>query len=236
MGPKKPDNSDKPVGSPIVAKGKIFINKHASPSKTKIGGQIISGKNRLYMEAFDGGILLGYFDNGSNFNTAAYNKPHITELQNNDELMEQLNINDIAYRRGVDGKTALPGRPNATWNWQTLVSIIGVENVHNKEFIEKEFVIPVLAFFNKFDDLTIEYTFTRKTCFIANNTCRPARKISTALLDEKILHLMLAAYGDSAGHIDLGTLAEVDEIVEMYWEDKEYGKGVMRMAHAAHMF
>jgi hypothetical protein len=176
--------------------------------------------------------LLAYFDNGNSFNTSAYITPHIAQLQGNDTLMESMNINDIVFRRGVDGKTALSGKPNVAWGWQAFISIIGIENIHNKKYIEEEFVVPVLKFFNKFDDLDIKYKYTRKNVFGTNHTTNPPHKLSSALLDDKILTLMLSAYGDEEKHIDLGFLSDIDEIVEMYWEDKDYGKNVMRLANA----
>jgi hypothetical protein len=214
-------------------KGKPLANKFASPSKVKIGGNTGTGKNRLHIEAFEGGILLGYFDNGSNLTIAAYNKPHFAKLNADDSLLETINVNDIVLRRGTDGITALPGKPNAIWSWQGLISIIGVENIHNTQFKQSHFVMPVLEYFNNFDELRDEYTFNRFTRFFEDHTQHPPRKISTALLDEKVLYLMLAAYSDNSGELTLGDLAEYDDIVSVYWYDMEYGKNAMRLASLA---
>ena len=239
MGPKvitknAIDNGEKAAAwSP--PKGKPLTNKFASPSRVKIGGNNGTGKNRLHIEAFDGGILLGYFDNGSTTGIAAYNKPHFARLNADDDLMKSIKVNDVVWRRGVDGVTPLPGKLNAVWNWQGLISIVGVDNIHNTAFKQSDFVSPVLEYFNNFEDMGEEYTFTRCTRFMSDHTETPPRKISCALLDDKILYLMLAAYGDDAGEVNLAALAEYDDIVSVYWEDIEYGKNAMRLGSLAHI-
>ena len=195
MGPKTPpksalENAEKCAGS-SPAKGKPYINKFASPSRVKIGGNTGTGKNRLHIEGFEGGILLGHFDNGNSTVIAAYNKPHFIKLNSDDELMATLHVNDVVLRRGVDGVTPLPGKPNAIWNWQAVLSIIGEENVENVTFKQSYFVAPVLEYFNKFEGLEEEYTFTRCTRFSEDHTQSPPRKISTALLDEKVWTLII---------------------------------------------
>ena len=204
-----------------------------SPGRHKIV-DLGTGKNRLHIEAFQGGFLIGYFDNGTNTGSAAYNKPHLVKLSNDDELRENVRVDDIVYRRGIDGETAMPGKTGVAWGWQALISYIGPDNINNTTFKMVEFVTPIIVYFNQFDDFKTDYTYKRPTKFYMDHTpiTGPLRKLSSVLLDDKVLDLMIYDYKDEVtGQIDLAALAEVDEIVEVYWEDIEYGKNVMKLAH-----
>ena len=227
----------KPTDTNNVAKvsSSPIQSKFDSPGRHNIGGQTGGGANRLHIEAFEGGILLGYFDNGASSLISAFNRPHFVKLVNDESLRQTINVDGIAFRRGVDGETFMPGRPNVTWGWQVLISIIGSINTNNSEFKTRQFITPVLRYFNNFTDVQEEYTFRRVTRFYVDHTPTdgPPRKISTALLDNKVIDLIITAHSDNAGDIDLNALADNNDLVSIYWEDIEYGKDKMRLAHVA---
>jgi hypothetical protein len=55
MAPKKPESNEKIPGSPIMVKGNILLNKHASPNKKKLadyGQAVIVYMLKLSMVAF----------------------------------------------------------------------------------------------------------------------------------------------------------------------------------------
>lgn len=216
----KKDDGNSPM------KSKLLQSKFASPSKIQICKKEEFGKTRMHVEAFDEGILVGYMDNGTNPFAAGYNRPHMVKLAEDDSIREKLNVNDIVYRRGVDGHTAMPGKKDVTWGWQAMVSIIGEDNVHNTIFKLTHFIAPVVHFFNDFDDNDLNYKFKKATKFFQDHTADPPRKISCAQLDADVLEIMRAAY---PGH-HLMTLTEHSDVMATFWEDIEYGINAMEMA------
>jgi hypothetical protein len=213
-----------------AAKGSPPQSKFSPKYKGKAGLVDQGPKNRLHIEAFQGGILFGYIDSGNPV-TQGYTRPHLEKLIAEQDTCNEINVNRVAYRRGIDGNTFMPSKPHSPFGWQGLLSIIGEENIHNDKYKLEEFVVPVLHYFNKFDNFG--YSYPRGTKYLMDHTPKaplPARKVSSVLLDETVMELMMAAYGDGDNSVTLGSLAEFDEIVGMYWNDVEYGKSVMHLA------
>jgi len=216
-------NIASPVKSVSPAKAKTLISKFASPSKKQIT-KVQQNKNRLHIEALDGGFLVSWFDNGSNVNIGAYCRPHFDLLFAHDEMKTSIGINDVVFRRGPDGNTPLPSNPNQTWNWHCMVSIIGECNIDNNAY-KTLCADGIVGFFNDFTFfINKEYRYPRTSTFFRDHTVSPPRKISSVLLDHDVIALMKAAYPDHS----LQDLLEYEDIVDMYWDNANHGRQVMQ--------
>lgn len=213
--PKK--NSSK---SPAAKKGpkSAFSGKYtASPSG--LGKK--DGRNVVMFEGLQGGMMILYVKKGSKMEEA-FITPTIDYLQQNGELMEEIGVNAILYRKGADGKTEMPKGPKSTYSWKQLLMIVGEDN--NTVAGRREAAKVVVEFFNKcVVDEELDYKFQTKTRLGTDETCDPPRSVDSCLLDSDVVALMKEAYPD----VEMEELKDYNDIMETFWSDIEHGKEVV---------
>lgn len=145
-------------------------------------------------------------------------RPDMKILMENPDMMEELGINAIVHRKGIDGKTPKPQSAGSPYPWNQLILIIG-EEANTKEG-RREVADKLVAHFNS-NAVKPTYTYPRKMKFGEDATTggRFLLPIDLCLLDNDVVALMKAAYPD----MNLHEIAKYDEIMKTFWSDIEHG-------------
>ena len=205
---------------------------HAGKFKGSPSGLFGSSKdkrNQLIVEGLQQGVVVMYMKK-YNRNEEAFLAPDIHYLQENQEEMDKLGINAIVARRGTDGKTPMPqkpdsstpNKPNKAFYWKQFIVILGEDNntAENRAQVAKQLVNRL----NNNELTAAEYTYPNKSKFLKDCTASPPRALDACLLDCDVLALMKAAYPD----MDLKQLVtDYPEIIASFWSDKAIGTQVI---------
>ena len=201
--------------------------KSAFNSPGKFGSPIKVGKkdnrNVLDFEGVDKGVMNAYVKK-HNAEEEAFMSYDMRLLNDNPGIMEELGINAILSRKGVDGETAMKQSATSTYNWRQFVFIIGEDD--NTPANRKALASKLVAHFNS-NANSANYQYPRKIKLGEDLTQSPCRPVDSILLDTDVLGMMLAAYPDTP----LEELATFDEIMGGFWTDIEHGREVA-LGHA----
>ena len=223
-----------------MAKGKNNNNNNSSSSSSSSkktpqksaafgGGKfaLFDTKNRkkdnrhhVFCEAMKPGAMIIYI---SKFNKeeAAFDAPWQKHLEDNRELMEELNISAIISRKGPDGKTPLRQAPGVSYGWKAYLVILGDEK--NTEEDRAAIVAKAVQDYNTYATQE-HYLYPRKAKFVSDLTPTNMRAADELMLDEDVIHLMMAAYGDS---LKLDEMKDNPGIMEEFFADPYHGVNVI---------
>jgi hypothetical protein len=190
------------------AKGRL---KETTPLNAKKDGRHV-----LSMEGLQQGILVLWPEKGT-AKEEPYIAPLYKELVDHPEVMEELCINAITYRKGEDGETAMKQNPTSTYDWKQLICIIGVED--NTSEARMEIADKIITHYNA-GATTALYKYPKKMRFGRDLTQDPPRSVDALLLDKDVLGLMCTAYPKHRPE----DLAEFDEIMEPFWTEIGHGR------------
>lgn len=187
---------------------------------TPLKGGRKDNRHILEHEGFQNGIVISFL---KKFN--ADEEPYFLHdyqlLRDSPDVMEELGINAVLSRKGIDGETPKKQSVTSNYDWKCFVHIVGEDS--NTPTKRKALIAKELAHFNS-NANSANYTYPRK--IKAGNDAtnnRALRTIDCALLDCDVVGLMLAAYPDTP----LEELAEFDEIMSTFWSDAEHGRAVL---------
>lgn len=179
------------------------------------------GRNVLMYEGLQQGMMIIYVKKASKAEEA-YLSPTLDYLQEHEEIMKEVGINAILYRKGANGTTEMPKAPKSMYSWKQLLVIIGEDN--NTPEGRRVAAKDVIEFLNKCtDDKDLEYQFPTKTRLGKDETCDPRRAVDSCLLDSDVAALMKEAYPET----EMEELMEYQDIMETFWTDIEHGKEVV---------
>jgi hypothetical protein len=217
-------SSNSPIKKPARAKAPTGSSKTPPKSPTKTSK--FSTKNSIkpakqydymvYVEGFaDGQTNIVWVSKGWN-QEAAFLRTDTAFIEQDDVIKDELGINCVIARKGVDGKTFKPQSATSTYEWKQFVCIVE-EGSNNAE---KRFSIAsaIIAHLNSNKDT---YTYPHVTKFGSDRTRDPPRAVSSCLLDDAVISLMKANYPDYIDNIS--GLGQFPDIMAMYWDSTELG-------------
>ena len=175
-------------------------------------------RHLLFWQSLQQGIMVGWFQMG-NKEEEAFVGPYLKMLQDNPELMEQLGVDAIVYRKGPDGEP-MPQNPGTDYNWRQLVFIIGEEE--NTAEHREGLANGVIANFNLHATVTL-FRYPRNVKSGGDITANPIPAVGVSLLDKDVIGLLMAAYPYTA----LDELKGFDEVMTSFWDEPTHGAGVM---------
>lgn len=184
-------------------------------------------RNQWFVEGLKGGVVVGYFKKATK-DEEAFAAPFFQLLETSVEDREELGCSAILLMKGVDGETPKPQNPGTTWGWRLLLFIVG----ENGNTPEKRREISNLVI-SKFNDMATSehYRYPTKLRFGDDQTAPEHRAIDTMVLDEDVIGMMNAAYGQLSTYEDM----MVDpEIMADFWEDPTRGSVVMEQFLSTH--
>ena len=145
-------------------------------------------------------------------------------LADNPSIMEELGINAIVPRKGIDGETPRKLSTTSHYNWRQFLCIVGEDN--NTPAKRKALAAKLVAHFNA-NANTCNYEYPRKVKFVHDLTGSTPRPADAALLDTDVIGLMLAAYEDTP----IEEVSTFDDIMCHFWTSIAHGRDVV----AAHV-
>ena len=173
-------------------------------------------RNQLFVEGFHPNFMMCH---GKKFNKDEdmFGGYFYTALEADDKLMEEIEACGVFPMRGSNG-SHLPQGPGSLWAWKGTLFALDEEKDQEEERRSK-----ADKFTAKFNDLatTENCRFPRKMKFAKDLTGESLRKLDQALLDEDVVRVMQHAYGHA---MDLESMKDNAEIMEMFWTDEEHGK------------
>jgi len=193
--------------------------KYASPvGKTKKNLQ-----NELHVAGLLPGVVALWGQNG-NKEEDAYNWYDVNLLKNSPDLMEELGINAMSFRRGPDG---LPMKQSASseYSWRVYICIVGEDN--NTAQGRRALANKIIEHFNS-NAVRPNYQYPKRWRFGGDSTTSPMGAADQVLLDLDVLGLVLAAYPGSR----MGDIIEWDGVVGKFWQDEAHGHGIL-LGHEA---
>jgi len=176
-------------------------------------------RHLVMVEGLQGGIVVAYFRKFNN-DEEPFLGPYVKFLDDNPDVMENLEIAAIRYRRGIDGRSPMAQYPGTTWGWRQFIFVTG-EDENTVEHRE-EIATRLLDHYNS-KATTDLFPYPRKAKFGDDLTSQPMRSVDAALLDRDVIGMMSAAYPDTA----LTDLRDYEDIMACFWEDIEAGGEVI---------
>ena len=132
------------------------------------------------------------------------------------EVCEQLEINCIVSRRGIDGKTPLKQGKALEYDWLQFVAIIGEDEQTAER--RRQVADNLITWLNS--RATAEnYGYPHEVKFHEDRTPDELEPCDKVFLDRDVLSMMITAYPDQ----DASSLTEWDEIMETFWTHPGYG-------------
>lgn len=180
-------------------------------------------RNQLLIEGLQQGVVVAWVKK-HNKDEEAFIGPDIRYLTDNMDVMENLGINAILMRKGIDGETAMPQFPNSTYQWKQFVFLIG-ETANTKEK-RKEIANLLVSHFNNNAHTAAEYKYPRKLKFFKDTTPTNPRPVDACLLDADVVGLLAAAFPD----MELDEVATYEDIMSGFWTNIDHGRLAMENA------
>ena len=209
-------NSSKKASQPSTPLKSAF---KSGKLKASISPQSKDKRNLLFVKGHQNGIMVAYLQkyNREEEPFLAYD---MTQLRNNPDICELLNINIVASRKGVDGTTPMKQNPTSEYDWRALVCIIGEDS--NTAAGRKQQANNLIMHFNN-NAISPNYDYPKKVKFGGDLTVAPLSPVDVSLLDNDVCALIAACFPDN-------TLEEImrhDDILNTWWSDIEHGREVM---------
>ena len=153
--------------------------------------------------------------------------PHdMRVLYSNQTIRDDIGINAILPRRGVDGESEMPQNPGSEYPWRQFLFILGEDN--NTAAGRRAEVAGLINLLN--ENATNEnYKYPKRAKFGQDLTTNPMQPASAVMLDQHVVGLLMPAYPNTT----LAELKEDEDIVSSFFVDVEEGKAMIDEAIGA---
>jgi hypothetical protein len=175
----------------------------------------------LIVEGCQAGILVMWVKKASKMEQT-YFKPELDMLKENESYRDELGINEIVPRKGVDGNTPKPQAPGSIYSWMQALVVAGVEENSGDTTatpeVRRRYADAWIEKINEHQDL---YQYPQLYKFGQDRTRNPPRPVSAVLLNEAVCDLMVNAneeYAESPAE-----MANFPLIMAAFWENIEEG-------------
>ena len=166
-----------------------------------------------------------YLASGANEDRDSFRLYDVKKLEEDEQKAQELNINNITFRRGEDGNPMPQSPTNQDYSWRMYISILGEEN--NSPEGRKEIAENLVNEFNK-NATKANYPWgkspPKKVILGADLTSESMDPCDVGILDKDVLELILMAYQD----YDAKKILEWDDIINEFWEDVDHGKNIIQ--------
>lgn len=176
-------------------------------------------RHHLIVEGFQNGIVLAYMEKHSS-EEEPFLGPDYRILAEDPNVGEELGINAVVFRKGLDGISPMPQAPGSSYHWRQFLLIVGEDN--NTADMRRTIAEVLVAHFNA-NATTEFYQYPRKVKFHEDRTPSLLEPVDKGLLDEDVIGIMMAAYPGET----LVTLQTYPEIMASFWSDADHGREVM---------
>ena len=208
---KKAASSKKGSASP-PPKSALSGGKYKSPI---LGKGKKDSRNQVWMKGMQENVAVGWLKK-SNREEEAFAAYDMELLHNQPELLETLGINAILFRKGTDGATPMPQSATSSYSWRQFLCVLGEGNTPEGR---RAFAMNLIDHLN--NNATSEhYQYPKKYKFGGDLTATPMETVDTALLDEDVMGVMLAAYPTTS----IADLVTFEDVMERFWSDIDHGR------------
>ena len=176
--------------------------------------------NKLIVEGLQQGVVVVHVKK-HNKEEEAFIGYDIHFLEENMDVMEELGINAIVMRKGIDGETPLVQSPGSSYHWKQFLLIVG-EAANTKEG-RAQLALKLVKHFNTNAATAEMYQYPTKMRFFKDITFNKPRPVDSCLLDADVVGLMGAAFPS----LELEELVTYTDIMQGFWTNIEHGKEVM---------
>ena len=211
-GTNKFHGQDKTKSAPAAS---VFKKgKHSSP----VGKVKKNNWNELHVEGLLPGVVAMWGKNGSKEEDANiwYD---VNVFKNNPEMMEELGIDAVSFRRGPDG---FPMKQStfSECNWRLFICVVGEDD--NTLQGRRTLANKIISHLNA-NAVWSKYQHPKSWKFGGDATSSPMRAADRVMLDPDVVGLVLTAYPE--GTID--EILELDGAVAKFWQDEEHGRDIL---------
>ena len=177
-------------------------------------------RDKVFVKGHIPGVANVFIESGTKADTEAFKVYDMNEFQARPEMLAELGLNAIVYRKGEDGETPMKQSATSEYNWRQFITIIGEEN--NTVEGRRELANAFIAHLNS-TATADNYQFPKRVRFGGDLTASPLTAADDSILDADVLGLILAAYPDNT----VEEMFEWDEIIGQFWSNVDHGKAVL---------
>ena len=181
--------------------------------------------NVLYYTGYKPGVMSMYLASGPNEDKDLFRLYDLNQLKGDKQKAEELNINNITYRKGKDGNPMPQSPTNDKFAWQLYISILGEKD--NTPEGRKKIAQGLMNEFNK-NKTKKNYPWgknpPKKVILGEDLTAKSMEPCDIGMLDKDVLELILMAYDNYSPD----EILEWDDIINKFWNDIDHGKEIIK--------
>jgi hypothetical protein len=180
----------------------------------------------LIVEGCQAGILVMWVKKANKMEQP-FLKPELDMLKENESCRDELGINKICPRKGVNGTTSKPQAPGSLHPWMQALAVAGVEDNSGSSTASPEVRRRHAdAWVEKINKNQCLYQHPQVCKFGQDRTRDPPRPVSAVLLNKAVCDLMVSANEEHAE--SPSDMANYPLIMAAFWENIEEGRAALQ--------